>query len=71
MQTLVAKLDRTYPFTAKRNVVGFSDDKKDISNVTTQLLLYTTVPDPSHIHLVEANKLRAAKLDKIFEYEPR
>ena len=70
MQTLVAKLDRKYPFTAKRNVVGFSDDK-DISSSVTQLLL-STVPDPSHIHLVEANNLRApVKLDKIFEYEPK
>ena len=68
MQTLVAKLEAQYPSRSKRIVVGFSDDK-DIATIA-QLLL-STVTDASHIHLVEAFNLRAAKLNKIIEEAPK
>jgi dihydrofolate synthase/folylpolyglutamate synthase len=63
MKTLVAKLQATYPSQPKRFIVGFSADK-DISEIGN--LLLSVVPDPSHIHLVEAVNLRAAKLEEIF-----
>ena len=68
MKTLVAKLQATYPSITKRFVVGFSADK-DIAEIGE--LLLSVVPDPSHIHLVEAVNLRAAKVEDIFLAVPR
>lgn len=68
MKTLCSKLDATYPDKKKRFVVGFSADK-DILEIGN--LLLSSVPDPSNIHLVEAVNLRAAKIKKIVEAEPR
>jgi len=68
MKTLVAKLQATYPSITKRYVVGFSADK-DIAEIGE--LLLSVVPDSSHIHLVEAVNLRAAKVEDIFRAVPR
>lgn len=68
MQTLVAKLEATYPKKNKRFVVGFSADK-DIAEIGN--LLLSVAPGPGNLHLVEAPNLRAAKIEKILESQPK
>lgn len=65
---LRGKLDVTHPQRKKRLVVGFSADK-DLTMCAQTVL--SMVPDPSSIHLVEAINIRAAKLEAIFEAEPK
>ena len=67
LETLVAKLKKTYPDKVKRFVIGFSADKDIKENAK---LLLSIVPDPSHIHLVEAVNLRAAKVEDILDQAP-
>jgi len=65
---LHGKLDVTHPERKKRFVVGFSADKDLIACAQAVISM---VPDPSSIHLVEAVNVRAAKLEAIFEAEPK
>jgi len=68
MKTLIAKLQATYPDQEKRIVVGFSADK-DLTQCSNALL--SVVRNPSAIHLVEAVNLRAAKIEKIIDADPK
>ncbi len=68
MKTLIAKLQATYPDQGKRIVVGFSADK-DIAECSQALL--SIVQNPSAIHLVEAENLRAAKIRNIINADSK
>jgi len=68
LQSLAGKLEIHYPRCKRRFVIGFSSDK-DLTKCSQNIL--SLVPDPYSIHLVEADNIRAAKLEAIFKAEPK
>lgn len=67
LEQLFSKIQRKYPESSTRIVVGMSGDK-DIQKCSELILNF--VSDPSKVHLVESSNPRAASISVILECNP-